>query len=201
MVLRFTHSQHCALRVLTVFALGNYWSKCLDLLDLDFATLAPLMSSCSAHRLYIVMTAQIFELVFLARGKFCKYKTSMDQNSLLQWWSMGKMLFRQQGDFSLQYREWLLGKIGCKAEPGHLKWVTKYIFLLFGAPPAHLCLKRLCLNSPESRGVELSKYPKPVLCEPVPWSQISMLASIFGMNSSFPVSQSWLTFTRDKSTW
>ncbi len=28
------------------------------------------------------------------------------QTSLLQWWSMGKMLFEQQGDFSLQCGHW-----------------------------------------------------------------------------------------------
>jgi len=38
------------------------------------------------------------------------------QASLLQWRSTGKILFGPHGDFSLRYREWPLGKIGCKAE-------------------------------------------------------------------------------------
>ncbi len=37
------------------------------------------------------------------------------QTSLLQWWSVGKMLFGPQGEFSLQYREGPLGKIGSTA--------------------------------------------------------------------------------------
>ncbi len=47
------------------------------------------------------------------------------QTSLLQWWSMGKMLFEPQGD--LQYREWPLGKIGSKTERQHRIQFLQYI--------------------------------------------------------------------------
>ena len=49
------------------------------------------------------------------------------QTSLLQWLSMGQMLFGLQGDFSLQHREWPLGKIGCKAEWWHPIQLLLYI--------------------------------------------------------------------------
>lgn len=37
------------------------------------------------------------------------------KTSLSYYWSMGKMLFRPQGNFLQQYREWPLGKIESKA--------------------------------------------------------------------------------------
>ncbi len=51
-------------------------------------------------------------MTMLARGVL----SMVLQTSLLQWWSMGEMLFGLQGDFLLQYREWPLEKIGSKAE-------------------------------------------------------------------------------------
>ena len=48
-----------------------------------FPPMAPPTSSHSAHRLYIVMTSRISTL-FLARGKFYKHKTSMDQKFITE---------------------------------------------------------------------------------------------------------------------
>ena len=39
--------------------------------------------SCSVHRLYIVMMSQMIN-IFLAQGKFSKYKTSMDTKKFQQ---------------------------------------------------------------------------------------------------------------------
>ncbi len=50
------------------------------------------------------------------------------QTSLLQWCTVGKMLFGLQGDFSLQYRKWPLGDIGSQAERRHRIHVLSTLF-------------------------------------------------------------------------
>ncbi len=70
------------------------------------------LNMCSSVTPMVPLAQPAYENAQSHRGEV---EVSCQQTSLLQWWSMRKILFGPR-DFSLQYREWPLGKIGSKAE-------------------------------------------------------------------------------------
>lgn len=106
----------------------SFWHPCL-LSRCATNPPAPHTSSRSAHRLYVVMMSCNLKSLFSALGKFYKYKTSIDQNFIIErviidfvcslrrpvnsftddsFIFMGEIFSGPQGNFSLQLCEWPL---------------------------------------------------------------------------------------------